>query len=112
MDKTNGDDDPDGGSINENDDSSFERCGSSMCHHGKNLPTKNSAIQDDASMTNSNADDDSVAFEEETMAETPLASKFGGRGNDVSERLDDVDLLFKRTHPRFLCAYCCRALSY
>ena len=35
VDKTNGDDDADGGSINENDDSSFEHRGSSMYHHGK-----------------------------------------------------------------------------
>ena len=103
VDKTNGDDDADGGSINENDDSvpPWQKT------------TKNSAIQDEAFMANSNADDDSVAFEEQTMAETTLASKyFSGRGNDVNERLDDVDLLFKRTHPRFLCAYCCRALRY
>lgn len=97
---------------NGNDDNSFEHHGSSVHHHTNGHVTADDLREDEGAVAESNADDDSVATEEENTAEAALlASIFNGRGNDVNDSLDDrVDIFSKRTPSRFSCAYCCKLI--
>jgi len=97
---------------NGNDDNSFEHHGSSVYHHTNGHVTADDVMEDESSVAKSNAHDDSVATEEENMAEAALlASIFNGRGNDVNDSLvDRVDIFSKRAPSRFSCAYCCKLI--
>ena len=97
---------------NGNDDNSFEHHGSSVYHQTNGHVTADDVMEDESSVAKSNAHDDSVATEEENMAEAALlASIFNGRGNDVNDSLvDRVDISSKRAPSRFSCAYCCKLI--
>ena len=98
------------GSHRNGNDDSLGEYGSWEYRHGIGHVTTDDVLQGEAREKIINANDDSAASEEGTMAEAALASKFSGRGNDVGEPRDNrVNIFHKRYYLR-VCPYCCTLL--